>query len=236
VLVSCESKESNTWALQIQQLTDGNRQLQQHINELEKALEKLAVNSTPQTSKPAGDNGTGRNTAQIACYRFGQIGHLARHCRQKKGQSMTTPSDTEGSHAKPLMNGKSRVKVYMQVKYRSKDYRVLVDAGCDVSILSTRVLLDLQYQPGEYTLFAANMSRAPVLRKAMVTFEIAGYPIESKFLVSEAIEEFIFGSDWLEQNHCVWDFDSASLVIRSLPEPFRIPLIHSTRAACIRRV
>jgi hypothetical protein len=104
------------------------------------------------------------------------------------------------------MNGKPRVKVYMQVKFRGKDYRVLVVTGCEVSILITRVLPDLQYQPGEHTLFAANMSRVPVLGKAMVTFEIAGYPIESDFLVSEAIEELIFGSDWLEQNRCIWDF------------------------------
>jgi hypothetical protein len=73
------------------------------------------------------------------------------------------------------MNRKPRVKVYMQVKYRSKGYRVLVDTGCDFSIRGTRVLSDLQYQPGDYALFAANLSRVPVLGKAMVTFEIAEF-------------------------------------------------------------
>jgi hypothetical protein len=204
VLVSDQSKEDNTSALQIQKTYRRKSTAQQRMVEFQKALEKLLRTRRPRHRRLPG------TMEPVVILRRSPVTVVDKSDIRpvtvgSKSQLMTKPSDAAGSHAKPLMNGKLRVKVYTQVKYRSKNYRVLVDNGGNVSILSKRVLPDLQYQPGEHTLFAANMSRVPVLGKAMVTFEIAGYPIESEFLVSEVIEELIFESDWLEQNRCVWD-------------------------------
>jgi len=44
------------------------------------------------------------------------------------------------------------------------------------------------------------MSAVPVLIIATVAFRLGPATIESYFLVSEAVEELIFGADWLEQN------------------------------------
>ena len=83
-------------------------------------------------------------------------------------------------------------KVYVEVGYEAKQYQVLLDTGCEVSVLSTKVLPNLPYREYDHKLYAANMSAVPVLGKATVTFRLGPAAIESEFLVSEAVEELIF--------------------------------------------
>ena len=60
--------------------------------------------------------------------------------------------------------------------------------------------------------------------------------IESDFLVSKAVEELIFGADWLERNKCLWDFATENLIVRSSESPLRVPLYGGHRKACVRRL
>jgi len=64
-------------------------------------------------------------------------------------------------------------------------------------------------------LYAANISA--VLGKTTICFKVAGLKLESEFLVSDAVEELIFGADWLKEFDCIWDFSNNLLfgLIRS---------------------
>ena len=57
-----------------------------------------------------------------------------------------------------------------------------------------------------------------------------------EFLVSDEIEEIIFGADWLVANRCSWDFEDGVLWIRSENEQIRVSLVKSGPKRCIRRI
>ena len=90
--------------------------------------------SQTHSQKPEG------NRARDVCHR---CGHWARNCKDRKNWKTTTDQYNPVSKANPLMQGKPKVKVYIKASYRGKVYKVLVDTGCDVSVLSTKVLPDI---------------------------------------------------------------------------------------------
>ena len=95
--------------------------------------------------------------------------------------------------------------IHMNVIYQGRQHRVLLDTGSDVSILSSKILPDLSLRNHTQKWYAANMSSVPILGKTTVTFEVAGVELEGEFLVSDAIEELIFGADWLDKKDHVFD-------------------------------
>ena len=83
----------------------------------------------------------------------------------------------------------------MTLRYNGSDFRALLDSGCDVSVLGRTVLPGLAYQEGPRELLAANSTPIPILGTAAVAFQMAGVALHHNFLVSDAIEEVILGSD-----------------------------------------
>jgi len=94
-------------------------------------------------------------------------------------------------------------KVYNNVGYEWTQYRV---TGCEISVLSTKVLPNLSYRKYDHKLYAANMPAVPVLGIATVAFRLGPAMIENDFLVSQAVEELIFGAEQMST-----DFATESL-------------------------
>jgi len=86
------------------------------------------------------------------------------------------------------MEAKRKVKVYIKANYQGKPYRVL-DTGCDISILSTKVIPNISFQTSERSLYAANFSNVLVLERVTVSFGIADSSIESEFLTDAILEK-----------------------------------------------
>ena len=103
----------------------------------------------------------------------------------------------------------------MTLHINGSDFRALLDSGCDVSVLGRTVLPGLAYREDPRELLAANSTPIPILGTAEVAFQMAGVELHHNFLVSDAIEEVILGSDWLEGQKCVWDFGKSHLVDRN---------------------
>jgi len=76
----------------------------------------------------------------------------------------------------------------------------------------------------------------PILGTATVCFAVAGITLQHKFLVSDAVEEVIFGSDWLVENRCHWDFENGILLLKSTTEPVRVHLTGNCVRQCVRRI
>ena len=103
-------------------------------------------------------------------------------------------------------------EVYLNVQLGHKRVYCLLDTGCDMSAIGCRMLADdVQLEPTTQTLTAANGTKIPVIGQVTVKFKVAGCCCSAKLLVSEVLDEFILGIDWLSQMQCRWDFGCGQL-------------------------
>ena len=62
--------------------------------------------------------------------------------------------------------------------------------------------------PSQYSLFAANRASLDVMADAVISFAIDGQQFEAEVYLSDKVDEFLLGSDWLEKQEAKWDFAS----------------------------
>ena len=86
------------------------------------------------------------------------------------------------------------------------------DTGCAVSVIPAGYVATSK--PCDLKLVAANNSEISVAGAARVNFSVNGVKFFADVLCSEAVDEFLLGSDWLKQNKCIWDFASSEITIR----------------------
>jgi hypothetical protein len=63
-------------------------------------------------------------------------------------------------------------------------------------------------------------------------FKIAGSPMVAQLFVSDAVDEFMFGYDWLAENNCEWHFGKGIVVINGVS----IKLQNRPTSATVRRM
>lgn len=235
----------------LQQLRDVNLQLSRQIADMQSTLAKLsagassssavvgsaAAATTVDAPAAAVQFRPSRRVPTGPCYCCGQQGHVVRNCPQRRAATSTMPQLNQQSSANVISSiRRPKVKVYMDILYKGKQYKALLDSGCDLSVLSSRILPGLSYQACSKELRAANSTPVPILGSAVVAFDIAGETMEFDFLVSDAVEEIIFGADWLSQNECLWNFTTSTLRVNTSSGPRDVPLVRSARSSCIRRL
>ena len=67
--------------------------------------------------------------------------------------------------------------------------------------------------PSQYSLFAANKASLVVVGDAVISFAIDGQQFEAEVSVSEKVDEFLLGSDWLEKQGATRDFASGTVTL-----------------------
>jgi hypothetical protein len=108
--------------------------------------------------------------------------------------------------------------------------------GCDISVIGSRALPGLSYQTCAQKLYAANSTVVPIAGSTELHYSLGGKDMTYEVLVSEAIEEIIFGADWLKEHNCVWDFAHGTLYIRDGDKPRSVSLWPVNRRPCLRRI
>lgn len=119
--------------------------------------------------------------------------------------------------------------------YQGQFYRVLLDTGCDVSVMGANALPGISYQACAQQLYAANSSTVPIAGSTELQFSLGDVEMRYEILVSEAIQEIIFGADWLNAHRCIWDFSQGTLYIRDGEKPRPVTLWTANRRLCVRR-
>ena len=151
-----------------------------------------------------------------ACHRCGQEGHWARSCPlgrdQKSGRwgKTSQPSGEQADKPKiqPLSYIKGKADVYLPVNLFGRKALVLLDTGCDTSVIGRNLLpTDVEIR----TLFAANKMEITLLNEVHTVFSVAGQEYFADVVVTEAIKKLILGIDWLASKACRWDFEHARL-------------------------
>jgi len=67
--------------------------------------------------------------------------------------------------------------------------------------------------PSQYSLFAANKASFDVFGHTVIPYVIGGHAFEGDVSVCSKVEDFLLGSDWLEQQGAHWDFASGTMTL-----------------------
>jgi hypothetical protein len=113
------------------------------------------------------------------CRRCGEKGHRAREC------PLTVVSSDKGVNKKNASSGNVRAKVlnasrrpryqvYIDIVYEGQSCRVLLDTGCDVSVIGAKILLGQAYQECAKKTYAANASAVLIAGSAELKYSIGG--------------------------------------------------------------
>ena len=148
-----------------------------------------------------------------------QRGHWKRECPQRSVNSVSSnlPDDNVNANVNGVCDPFYSSETYLQIDVHGVKITALVDSGCDQSVVPKRLI------PENYTLgstktelFAANGTKIAVLGKVRLNFAVANLQLKADFLVSDQIDEVIFGYNWLRENKCHWLFDQSILVIHGI--------------------
>ena len=115
-----------------------------------------------------------------------------------------------------LSNAKGKVDVYLPVNMFGCKAIVLLDTGCDTSLIGRNLLpTDVEITPTERTLFAANRTEITLLGEALhrVYRRRTGTLCYCR---RQAIEELILGIDWLASKACRWTWATGGFAYRAV--------------------
>jgi len=104
-------------------------------------------------------------------------------------------------------------ETYIEVEICNQTHKCLLDTGCDHSIILGKLVptATLEHAPVDVT--AANGSVINILGHLTNKFAIKGVPLKPDLLVSDDVDEFMLGFDWLMAQKARWDFNAKTLTL-----------------------
>jgi len=93
----------------------------------------------------------------------------------------------------------SPTKIYVTAEVNGEPVRCLLDSGCEWSVISADLVPNADLTPSQYTLYATNRASLDVVGDCVISFAIDGHNFEADVSVSNKVDEFLLGSDWLEK-------------------------------------
>ena len=187
---------------------------------------------------PAAENSQGRSNNSKRQQRFvgrdecrscGQKGHWQNECPARAAQSSGA---AQNSNVGIVTNKWLHSETYMDITVGDIKTHCLIDSGCDQSVISLKMIPNAKLRKVDTKLFAANGSVISVAGAVKLRFKANDTELYADLLVSDDVDEFILGFDWLKRNKCQWSFESATLIINGTP----IQLKHRPSKSFVRRI
>jgi hypothetical protein len=129
-------------------------------------------------------------------------------------------------------NRNTKADVYINAVMHGKPMHVLLDTGCEISLLGARCINESKYSPTTEESFAANGVKVPLLGELIVDLKIGSNCVPTRFLVSSSVNEVYLGIDFLMANKCKWDFKAGYIEI----DGCRAQLHSRTIVSSVRRI
>jgi len=123
-------------------------------------------------------------------------------------------------------------EVYLRARIGEERVNCLLDSGSERSLIGRKLIPDVELEPVQLDLYAANDTPIPLVGKVTLTLQIGNRELVTELIVVDNLEEVILGYDWLSHHQCQWDF--ARNVITVLGETFQLRR-RATRAY-VRRI
>jgi len=81
------------------------------------------------------------------------------------------------------------------------------------SVIAADLAPKVKLTPSQYSLFAANRASLDVLGDTVLPFVIDSHNFEADVTVSDKVEDFLLGSDWLEKQGAQWEFAHGTVTL-----------------------
>jgi len=108
-------------------------------------------------------------------------------------------------------------KVYVQGKVEGHDVNCLLDSGSEITIFPKWLIPDYLIMPTNQGLHNVNGSNINLVGETQIRCEFANLTLITHGVVSNQVNEVMFGHDFLSQNKATWDFANATLTIGGIP-------------------
>jgi len=155
-----------------------------------------------QTPRHAGNKG---KLDSDTCRKCLQQGHWARNCPQSEKRKNTEANGTR-PNLQSVTNITRGTEVYLDAVVYGRRVSILLDTGCETSVIGENLLPKLHLDETEHRLYAANGTSIPILGETTIEFEVQNETMTTTIVVSPALSEMILGIDFLTANRCRWDF------------------------------
>jgi len=201
---------------------DSDTDLLKRIKQLEKELKQAHKGGKDSSSKKAspkrsgGCNSAGRGDSASAngdgtraspdnrpCFLCKELGHWRKYCPKRKSKSK---EEAEVQPVLAVSANMSQTKIYVTAKVNGEPVKCLLDSGCERSVIAADLAPNANLTPSQFSLFAANRASLDVRGDTTLPFVIDGHDFEADVSVSDKVEGFLLGSDWLEKQGAQWDF------------------------------
>ena len=160
-----------------------------------------------------------------------RINDRCHYCRQRGHWKAECPEREQRPRVQGAHSQNTGARTYLTISVAGRSSTCLLDTGCDLSMLPRRFVPTTPLEPTGTRVFAVNGTRIPVMGAVTIRFDVAGVPVQCRFLVSNAVDEPLLGIDWLEGNNCTWDFVHGKLLIAGQ----EVPLVGRPRRSVVRR-
>lgn len=224
---------------------------QQQVNSGDSKVGQSAV--VADSRPPAQDQRNFRRGASgtdlgKTCFSCHKPGHFKRDCPLRGGQRDTSRYSsapvTGLSESGKLSQASTRLtvdeidrtrEVVLPIRIKKEGHlcsvNAIVDTGSKYSILPAKYV-NGHMRPCRTKLSAVNGSEISVVGEKRVEFQADGVNFYADFVISEQVDEILIGSDWLEQNRCVWDFENLTIRVNGKA----LQLKRRATSTCTRRV
>jgi len=173
--------------------------------------------------RPPSNNNQRNNVASQLCFNCQMPGHVRRLCPLLQQQNVTAKAaqDEKSMNNARGVNKfeKHKGHVYMDLKINGRRLQILLDTGCDVTIIPSDLVFRHNILQSNQKVLAANGTEIPILGRTILQAKLGGQDIEIEGLVSEHVSDIMVGIDWLQANGAVWNFAEGEISLNGQAYP-----------------
>ena len=161
-----------------------------------------------------------REVRERLCFRCKQPGHWRKECpyqgKDGAGGGFDNRPQFHAKRVRKRRRGKwktNRNAYYLEVVINGLKQVVIVDTGCDHTVVPPHVAVGRQLKPVEARLLAVGDREIPLRGKVALEVQLGGAKCTVDCLVSNRADEVFLGMDWLRSSQAEWKFGQRTITV-----------------------